>query len=110
LLAYLPWLCWQIVLASLEVAYLVLHPRLPIQPQLIRFRAHLPHALARLSLATSITLTPGTVTLDTHGDEFLVHALTAAGAEALLSPEGDGTMQRRIAALYTRATRPAAQD
>ena len=110
LLAYLPWLCWQIVLSSLQIAYIVLHPRLPIQPQLIRFRAHLPHALARLTLATSITLTPGTVTLDTHDDEFLVHALTAEGAKALQPPEGDGDMQRRVASLYASTNRPSAQD
>ena len=110
LLAYLPWLCWQIVLSSVQVAYIVLHPRLPMQPRLIRFRAHLPHALARLTLATSITLTPGTVTLDTHDDEFLVHALTTDSAKALEPPEGDSEMQRRVASLYTRTTRPAAQD
>jgi multicomponent Na+:H+ antiporter subunit E len=109
-LAYLPWLLWQIVLSSLHVAYVVLHPRMPMQPQLIRVRAHLPHALARLTLATSITLTPGTVTLDTHDDELLVHALTATAAEDLQPPEGDSDMQRRVAALYTPPPRHATQD
>ena len=101
LLAYLPWLSWQIMLASVQVAFVVLHPKMPISPCLVRFRMPLPHALARLTLATSITLTPGTVTLDVQDDEFLVHALTASNARALCPQEGSGAIiQRRIAALY----------
>jgi multicomponent Na+:H+ antiporter subunit E len=65
----------------------------------------LPHPLARLTLATSITLTPGTVTVDVEDDEFLVHALTKQGADALTPPEGEGDMQRRVAALYRRSAK-----
>jgi multicomponent Na+:H+ antiporter subunit E len=103
LLAYIPWLVWQIVLASVQVAVVVVHPKMPISPCLIRFHMPLPHALARLTLATSITLTPGTITVDVQDDEFLVHALTQQGADALMPPEGDGTMQQRVAILYARA-------
>jgi multicomponent Na+:H+ antiporter subunit E len=102
LLAYIPWLIWQIVIASVQVAVVVVHPKMPISPCLIRFRTPLPHALARLTLATSITLTPGTITVDVQNDEFLVHALTQQGADALMPPEGDGTMQQRVASLYAR--------
>ncbi len=80
--------------------FVVLHPKMPISPCLVRFRISLPHALARLTLATSITLTPGTVTLDVQDDEFLVHALTASNARALCPQEGSGAIQRRVAALY----------
>lgn len=100
LLLYLPWLLGQIVMSSLQVAYVVLHPQLPIQPRCIRFQAPLPHTLARLTLATSITLTPGTITLDVQDDVFVVHALTAAAAHALDPPAGHGAMQRWVAALY----------
>lgn len=99
-LGYIPWLFWQIVISSVQVAYVVLHPRMPMQPTLTRFRSHLPHDLARLTLANSITLTPGTVTIDIEGDEFVIHALTAAGAESLDPPHGNGDMQRRVAALF----------
>jgi multicomponent Na+:H+ antiporter subunit E len=101
LLAYLPWLGWQIVLASVHIAFVVLHPRMPISPRLVRFRTSLPHTLARLTLATSITLTPGTVTLDVQDDEFLVHALTEPSARGLAPEAEEGTMQRRVAALYS---------
>ena len=110
-LGYIPWLIWQIIASSLHVAYVVLHPRMPIQPRLLRFHTSFPHVLAQLTLATSITLTPGTVTLDVDNDEFLVHALTGTSAQGL-EPNG-GTMHRRVAALFqpsltgqgTRSTR-----
>jgi multicomponent Na+:H+ antiporter subunit E len=53
-----------------------------------------------LTLATSITLTPGTVTLDVDGDEFLVHALTQASANGLDPTTAGAAMPRRVAALY----------
>ena len=108
-LGYVPWLIWQIIVSSLQVAYVVLHPRMPIQPRLLRFDTSFPHVLAQLTLATSITLTPGTVTLDVENDEFLVHALTDTSAQGL-EPNG-GPMHQRVAALFQpshtgRDTRP----
>ena len=104
---YLPWLLGQIVMSSLHVAYVVLHPKMPIQPRCIRFHTPLPHTLARLTLATSITLTPGTITLDVQDDAFVVHALTEAAARSLDPPTGNGAMQRRVAALYTTPAAPS---
>ena len=104
LVLYIPWLCWQIVLSSIAVAAVVLHPKMPIDPTLVRFQMSLPHPLAQLTLATSITLTPGTVTLDVENDMFLVHALTTASARDLVPESGLGAMPQRVAALY--ATSP----
>ncbi len=101
LLLYIPWLLWQIILSSVQVAVLVIHPKMPIQPHLIRFRKTLPHALAQFTLATSITMTPGTITLDVHNDEFVVHALTERSAKALTPPDGKGSMPSHVAALYS---------
>ncbi|MEE8130099.1 MAG: Na+/H+ antiporter subunit E, partial [Vicinamibacterales bacterium] len=64
--------------------------------RLLRLRACYPHTLGRLTLANSITLTPGTVTLDVNGDEFLVHALTEASARDLER----GTMPDKVSQLY----------
>jgi multicomponent Na+:H+ antiporter subunit E len=89
------------------VALIVIHPKLPIQPSLVRFRITLPHAMARLTLSTSITLTPGTVTLDVEDDEFLVHALTTQSAQALLPLHGTGAMQEQVATLYASAKPPS---
>ncbi len=103
-LLYVPWLGWQIALSSLQVAWLVIHPKMPISPRVVRFHTTLPHELARLTLANSITLTPGTVTLDVEGDEFIIHALTASSASALAPETGQGPMQRRVESLYRAST------
>jgi multicomponent Na+:H+ antiporter subunit E len=90
---YAPWLFWQIVLANLEVAYIVLHPRMldRIDPRLIRFKTFLKRPISKVTFAQSITLTPGTITVHIHEDEFTVYALTRSAAEAL-----PGEMERRV--------------
>lgn len=93
---YLVWLAWEVVISAVQVAWVVLQPRMPIAPRLLRFRANLPHTLARLTLANSITLTPGTVTLEVDSDEFVVHALTPGSAASLET----GAMRRRVAELF----------
>ena len=61
---YLPWLLKEIVVANLQVARLVMHPRLPIDPVVVRYDAPLRGDLALTTLANSITLTPGTLTVE----------------------------------------------
>lgn len=92
---YLPWLFWQILLSNLQVAYIVLNPRMleMIDPQLVRFRTRLKGSFARVTLAQSITLTPGTITVNLDNDEFTVYALTAAAASDL-----PGEMEERLIA------------
>lgn len=77
-------LIWQIVLANLQLARIVLHPRLPIQPGIVRFNPGLKTDLSKTLLANSITLTPGTLTIDIQGDEFTVHSLTLASAQQVV--------------------------
>jgi multicomponent Na+:H+ antiporter subunit E len=107
---YLPgfivWLIAEVVIGSLHVAYVVLHPRRPVAPSLLLFRAHLPTMGARVLLGNIITLTPGTVTLDIAGDEFMVHTLTPKSSESII----DGTMPRRILQLYDDVEREVITD
>lgn len=93
---YLPWLFWEILLANLQVAYIVLHPRMLdlIDPQLVRFKTILKRPISKITLAQSITLTPGTITVDIEEDEFLVYALTDSAAKSLPG----SAMERKIAA------------
>jgi multicomponent Na+:H+ antiporter subunit E len=95
LAAYGGWLLREVVIANWNVLKTVLDPRLPIDPAMIRFRSHLTSGLGRTILANSITLTPGTITVDVRPDgEFVVHALV--GGEPVVN---DLTrMQRHIAA------------
>jgi multicomponent Na+:H+ antiporter subunit E len=104
ILAYTPWLLWQIVLSSVQVARVVLRPSLPIKPRLIRFRVDLPGEVAHLMLANSITLTPGTVTVDRDGSEYLIHALTDEATESLLA----GEMQKKVAKVFRSELREPA--
>ncbi len=89
---YLPWLAFEIAKASVDVALRVLKPSLPISPRVVRVRAGQRTDLGRVIYANSITLTPGTVTVDTEGDTIAVHALTAESADELLA----GKMDRRV--------------
>ena len=73
LLVYVIVLFWEVVTANLDVAYRVLHPRMPIRPGIVVIKTSLKSDIARLILANSITLTPGTFTLDLIGDKLLVH-------------------------------------
>lgn len=99
ILLYLPWLAWQMLLSSWQVARAILAPdmRRKISPNLVTFRSGQPHTVARVILGNSITLTPGTLTLDIEGDDYLVHSLTDQTARSLL----DGTMQRKVAAMFS---------
>lgn len=59
--------------ANIDMARRVLSPRLPINPALVEVQTQLKSPLGKLILANSITLTPGTLTVDVVGDRFLVH-------------------------------------
>lgn len=89
------WLGGQLIRANLDVARVVLSPGLPISPTVIRIRAEPPGPVGQAILGNAITLTPGTVTLDDHEGELIVHCLTREGAEALQ----EGGMNRRVASL-----------
>ena len=89
---FLPWLLWQIVLANIDLAIRTLHPKMPINPMLINFKNNLKTDLGMVILANSITLTPGTVTIDVNKNEFLVHVISEKAAQSLIS----GEMQARV--------------
>ena len=95
LIRYIPWIFGQVVVASLHVVHLVLRPS-GIRPQIVRFRTGLRSDLAKTLLGNSITLTPGTVTMDIVGDEFIVHALSDHAARELRG----GAMERRVARIF----------
>jgi multicomponent Na+:H+ antiporter subunit E len=99
---YVPWLLVEIVRANLAVVRIVLDPRLPMDPVVVRFRLPVRSDLAVTTLANSITLTPGTITLDVDGDEMVVHALTPVPLEDL-----EVTFGGRVARVFGEDVRPA---
>lgn len=95
---YIPWLILQIVVSSLQVARCVLHPRCPFDPSLLRFKTKLKNVSSKVVLANSITLTPGTITLEIKEDEFLVHALMDTCSTGII----DGALPGQVARLYEK--------
>jgi multicomponent Na+:H+ antiporter subunit E len=72
-IVYLLVLFKEIILANFDVAYRVLHPKMPIKPGIVIIRTELKQNIAKVILANSITLTPGTFTLDIKDDKLLIH-------------------------------------
>ncbi|MEY3018615.1 MAG: hypothetical protein RL336_1750 [Pseudomonadota bacterium] len=96
---YWAWLFFEVIKSSLQVTREILRPTLNLKPQVI----HIPRAsrsdFQTMMLGNSITLTPGTITLDVDEDTILVHALTQAGADDVLA----GSMARRVDAFAEEA-------
>lgn len=90
--AYWPWLAIEIIKSAWDVSKRILNPRLPISPTLIRFRPSQETAIGLTIHANSITLTPGTITVEATPGEFLVHGLTREAAYAVV----DSEMDRRV--------------
>ena len=98
LLGFWVWLCKEVVLSSLDVARVVLKREIKVEPRVIKIDARRLSQGDQALLGNSITLTPGTLTLDVHEGRLLVHALTTQGADGLET----GEMLRRVEALSTR--------
>ncbi len=80
---------WEVLLAGFDVAYRVLHPRLPIRPGIVEIRTQLGSVTARTLLANAITLTPGTLTVElVDGGILYVHCLAIDGV-----PERDARIR-----------------
>ncbi len=95
LLLYWPWLLVEIIKSNVDVARVIIDPKLRISPCMIRVPTSQKTDVGRVIYANSITLTPGTVSVDVSDGTILVHAITeelAAGVES-------GEMDRRVAAV-----------
>ncbi len=96
-LPYSAWLLKEIVKSNIHVLKVCFHPNIHevINPQLIRIKTNLKHDLPKFLYATSITLTPGTVTVKIEGDELLIHALTDETAQGC-----DGSMEKKVSDIF----------
>ena len=94
LVRYVPWLAWQVVLANLDVIRRILLPKSGERAEKVVVAGHQHTDVARATFANSITLTPGTVTIDVVDGVFTVHALTTEAVEDLLKGEMDRQVTR----------------
>lgn len=98
-LTYWPWLLKEIAKSAWDVSKIILHPKLPISPTLVRFKPSQKTDVGLVIHAQSITLTPGTITIEASAREFLVHGLTRSSAAATV----DSEMDRRASACEGRS-------
>lgn len=105
--AYIPWLLYQIYLASIHVIKIVLKPKMPIDPRIIKFKTKLQTDISMVTFANSITLTPGTITVEIKDGEYYVHAIDEEVAYDLLY---GGEMEDRVAHVYMEAEHVYVQD
>ena len=82
LAVYVPYFLYYCIKANLDVAYLVLHPDMPIRPGIVKVRTGLKSDLAKTFLASSITLTPGTLVVDIDGQDLYIHWIHVEGEDA----------------------------
>jgi multicomponent Na+:H+ antiporter subunit E len=72
-LVYLFVFLWEVIKANFDVAYRVLHPGLPVKPGIVKAKTNLTTDVGKTFLANSITMTPGTITVDILEDNFYIH-------------------------------------
>jgi multicomponent Na+:H+ antiporter subunit E len=81
---YLPYFLYYCIRANLDVALRVIHPDVPIRPGIVKVTTTLDGEMARTFLANSITLTPGTLTVDVDGHDLYVHWISIDTDDAKL--------------------------
>ena len=98
---YLPVFTWEMIKANLHVASIVLNPKMPINPGIVKIKTNLKSPVARVWLANSITLTPGTLSLDIDGQYLYIHWITV-GAEDVegATKEIAGTFEKILEAMF----------
>ena len=94
---YWVWLAKEMIVSALYVARLIIDPSRPIAPVLVRLGASQKSDVGLATYANSITLTPGTISVEVSSRrrEILVHAITGETAAGL----ADGEMDRRVCRL-----------
>ncbi|NRA32325.1 MAG: Na+/H+ antiporter subunit E [Polyangiaceae bacterium] len=95
LIAFLPWLMWEIVKANVDVAKIIWSPQLKINSQTVHVDATQTTPLGYVMHANTITITPGTVSLDVRDHAILIHSLTDEAAAI----DQSGMIDRKICAL-----------
>ncbi|MCH6578203.1 MAG: Na+/H+ antiporter subunit E [Proteobacteria bacterium] len=94
-IGYLAWLAKEIALANIAVAKIIISPSLPLSPLLFRVKTSQKTDVGRVTHANSITLTPGTVSVEVEDGDIIVHAI----AGNLASDMAKGEMDRRVTAV-----------
>ena len=93
---YFPWLVGRILQSGFHLSVLILHPALPIDPKMIRHQTKLQDDGSIVLLGNSITLTPGTITVEVESQDLVVHAMDDSSADDVTSRR----IEQRIDGLF----------
>ena len=98
---YIPLFVYKLVVANLQVARIVLSPSLPLNPGFVKIKTGLKGDVAKLTLANSITLTPGTLSVDVKEDEVFVHWVDVKGdSEEVQKQEICGSFEKVLGGIF----------
>lgn len=92
--SYWAWLVSEIIRSAWQVSKIILSPVMPVSPTLTRVKASQKSRVGVATYANSITLTPGTISVEVDGNDIVVHALVAEGADGVESGEMDRKVTR----------------
>lgn len=95
---FVPMFTYYCIKANIDVAYRVLHPKMPIKPGIVKIKTNLKSPVALTWLANSITLTPGTLTVDLIDDHLYIHWINVQAedvgrATAIISEKFEKVLQ-----------------
>lgn len=96
LFVYVFWLVWAIIKANIQIAGIILNPKMPIDPGILKFKTRLRKRISLVTLGNSITLTPGTFTIAIRSSTYMVHYLLPKSVEDLES----GLMQNKVGDVF----------
>lgn len=94
LLFYWPWLFLEIMKSAWTVSKIILNPALPVSPTMVKFAPGQRSVVGLVTHANSITLTPGTISIEVRPEEFVVHGLTRDSAQGCIDSEMDRRVRR----------------
>lgn len=93
---YFPWLVGRVLQSGFHLSVLILHPSLPIDPKMVRHQTNLQDDSSIVLLSNSITLTPGTITVEAEAQDLVVHAMDDDSANDVTSRR----IEQRIDGLF----------
>jgi multicomponent Na+:H+ antiporter subunit E len=93
---YFPWLVLSIIKANIQVAGILIKRQMPIDPVLLQFETKLSKRISLVTLANSITITPGTITVELQNGKYVLHSLVRGCAGDLET----GLLQNKVAQIF----------
>lgn len=93
---FIPYFFWNSLRGGVDVAARALNPRLPIDPAVLHYEIRLRSSAARVLMASTVTLLPGTLSADLEGSRLTVHVLAESAPVRVML----GTLEYRIADLF----------